>query len=61
MSKRDDELIQRHTPHGWVTSMSMATIQRVPRAATEQIMECPCGFYGWVSRAALLASDGGES
>jgi len=56
VTKRDDELIERHSSHGWVVAAAMSTIRRVPRADTEQIMACPCGWYGWVSRQSLLSS-----
>lgn len=60
-SKGDADLIRVHAAHGWKVSPSMATIQRVPRAAKEQIMTCTCGWYGWVSRAALSSDAGVES
>ena len=53
MTKAQEELVQRHTPHGWTVAPANATIRNVERSATQKIMTCPCGWYGWIDNEAF--------
>jgi len=49
MTKREQERIKQHAPHGWVP-FEWRALTKPARATNDVLMVCPCGWSGWLSK-----------